>query len=80
MIRALEVIGEAARHIPKSVRARYTEVPWEEIVGMRNIVIHEYFGVDLKVIWKTVRQDLPPLRVALAKILADVEKEKQAEG
>ncbi len=72
VIRALEVIGEAARHIPKSVRTRYTEVPWEEIIGMRNIVIHEYFGIDLEVIWKTLQQDLPPLRAALSKILVDL--------
>lgn len=72
--RALEIIGEAAKSVPKSVRAQYLEIPWEDIVGMRNKVIHGYFGVDLKVIWKTVREDLPPLQAAVARILEDLKK------
>jgi len=74
VIRALEIIGEAAKNIPKLIRGRYTEVPWEDIVGMRSKVIHDYFGVDLKVIWKTLKDDLPPLRVAISKILNDLKK------
>jgi uncharacterized protein with HEPN domain len=69
VIRALEVIGEAARHVPASVRNRHPEVPWKQIVGMRNVVIHGYFGVDLEVLWRTVHDDLPPLRQAIARIL-----------
>lgn len=72
VIRALEIIGEAAKNIPKSICGRYTEIPWEDIVGMRNKVIHNYFGVDLEVIWKTLHEDLPPLQVAVAKILEDL--------
>jgi len=74
VIRALEIIGEAAKNIPKSIRGRYTEIPWEDIVGMRNKVIHDYFGVDLEVIWKTLHEDLPPLQAAVAKILKDLKK------
>ncbi|MBI4493813.1 MAG: DUF86 domain-containing protein [Chloroflexi bacterium] len=69
VVRALEVIGEAARHIPAVVRKRYPEVPWEKIVGMRNILVHGYFGIDLEVIRRTVQEDLPPLRQAIARIL-----------
>lgn len=76
VIRALEIIGEAAKNIPKSIRGRYTEIPWEDIVGMRNKVIHDYFGVDLEVIWKTLYEDLPPLQVGIAKILENVKKEQ----
>ncbi|NVM57716.1 MAG: DUF86 domain-containing protein [Desulfobacterales bacterium] len=72
---ALEIIGEAARHLPKSVQQRYAEVPWQNIVGMRDVLIHGYFGVDCEVIWKTVQEDLPPLRAAVARILADLEVE-----
>ena len=61
VIRNLTVIGEAARHIPKAVADRYSEVPWADIRDMRNIVVHEYFGVDLKVIWKTISEDIPDL-------------------
>jgi len=74
VIRALEIIGEAAKHIPKSIRGRYTEIPWEDIVGMRSKVIHDYFGVDLNVIWKTLHEDLPPLQAAVAKMLKDLKK------
>ncbi len=73
IIRALEVIGEAARHIPPSVRRRYPEIPWKKVVGMRNMVIHGYFGVDVEVIWRTVQEDLPPLRTAIARMVGDLE-------
>lgn len=72
VIRALEVIGEAARHVPGSLRSQYPEVPWEDMTGMRNILIHDYFGVDLKVVWRTVKEDLPPLRAAVARMLDDL--------
>jgi len=67
--RALEIIGEAARQIPLSAQAAYPELPWQEMIGMRNIVIHRYFGVDAEVLWRTVREDLPPLAAAIAAIL-----------
>ena len=60
--RALEIIGEAARRIPPSVQAAHPHLPWQEMIGMRNMVIHEYFGVDTEVLRRTVQEDLPPLR------------------
>ena len=54
--RALEVVGEAARHVPPAVRRRYPDVPWRKIIGIRNIVIHDYPAVDLEVIWLAIRQ------------------------
>ena len=72
VIRALEIIGEAARSIPKLMRERYVEVPWDDIIAIRNKVIHGYFGVDLEVIWKTIDQDLPPLQNKLARIFEDL--------
>ena len=75
VVRALEIIGEAARQVPSAMRARYREIPWEDIIGMRNKLIHDYFGVDLEVVWRTVREDLPPLREAVARMLEDLERE-----
>jgi len=76
MIGALEIIGEAAAQVPAEVRARFSAVPWREMVGMRNVVIHNYFGVDEHVIWRTVQDDLPPLKKAIARILKDLESNR----
>ena len=61
----LAVIGEAAGHIPEDVRDAFPDLPWFEMQGMRNIVVHEYFGVSLPIIWHTVSIDLPKLREQL---------------
>ena len=68
--RALEIIGEAARQVPLAVQAAYPDMPWQEMIGMRNVVIHQYFGVDSEVLWRTVHEDLPPLRSAISSLLA----------
>jgi uncharacterized protein with HEPN domain len=54
------------------IRAQYPEVPWEDMVGMRSKLIHDYFGVDLKVVWRTLKEDITPLRAAVARMLADI--------
>jgi uncharacterized protein with HEPN domain len=69
VIRAFEIIGEAARQIPEDVRKANPEIPWREITGMRNKLTHEYFGVNTKVVWRTVQEDLPVIIPALKKIL-----------
>ncbi|MEM0266426.1 MAG: DUF86 domain-containing protein [Archaeoglobaceae archaeon] len=74
VIRAIEIIGEAVKKVPISVRKHYPEIPWKEMAGMRDKVIHEYFGVDLRIIWKTVKEDIPNLRPLFEKILKDFEK------
>jgi uncharacterized protein with HEPN domain len=68
VIRSLEVMGEAAKKVPEDMRAKYPEVPWKEIAGMRDKLIHEYHGVDLRIIWKTVHEDIPLLLPALEKL------------
>ena len=73
-VRALEVIGEAVKNIPASIRKRYPEIPWRDMAGMRNKLIHEYFGVKLDLVWKTAKQKVPPLKPIFQKILQDLEK------
>lgn len=65
----MAVIGEAAGRVPVEIARRHPEVPWREMGDMRNVVIHEYFGVDLEILWITIQQDLPPLRPLLLEIL-----------
>ena len=72
--RAIEIIGEATKHIPKAVANKYPEIPWKDMAGMRDKVIHEYFGVDLKVVWKTVNEHIPELKPLIQKVLEDLEK------
>ncbi|MGA2680177.1 MAG: DUF86 domain-containing protein [Candidatus Bathyarchaeia archaeon] len=74
VIRALEIIGEATKNVPSSIKAEYSQIPWKKMAGMRDKVIHEYFGVDLKRVWNTVNNDLPALKPQFEKIL---EKNKE---
>ncbi len=71
-IRALEIIGEAVKQIPDDLRQRYPDVPWREIGRMRDKLIHHYFGVNLAVVWKTVQEDIRPLKKTVQQILADL--------
>ena len=70
-LRNIEVIGEAARSIPPEVRSRFPIIPWAEMVAMRNVVAHEYPGIDTLVVWKTICEDLPPLEPLLHRVLSD---------
>lgn len=65
LVRLLEIVGEAATRVPDKVRACYPEVPWPEIVNMRNRLIHGYDAVDLDIVWAVVKDDLPPLIAVL---------------
>ena len=70
----MEIIGEATKHIPASVRQRYPEVPWRAMAGTRDKVIHDYLGVNLQRVYETVKQDVPSLRSAIASILTQLEQ------
>ena len=70
VVRELEIIGEASRHISPAVQAEHPELPLRETRNMRNFLIHEYFGIDSKVVWDTCQFDLPPLKQTVSLILA----------
>ncbi|MDI6734950.1 MAG: DUF86 domain-containing protein [bacterium] len=73
VIRAIEIMGEATKNIPDAVRSNYPEVPWKQITGMRDKLIHGYFGIDMMTLWKAATQDAPKLKALITKIREDVE-------
>ena len=74
VIHYLQVIREASNHLSKSLMDRNTDVPWADIVGLRNILVHQYFGIDLGRVWETVELYLPSLKQRVKEILADFER------
>ena len=61
--RNLEIIGEAARQLPEEFRNAHTQIPWTQIAGLRNRIVHDYFGLDLEIIWEIIQRDLPELEM-----------------
>jgi uncharacterized protein with HEPN domain len=78
VIRRLEIIGEAVKGIPEDIRTRHPAVPWRDIAGARDILIHEYFRVDLEMAWDMVKKDLPPLDVEVRGILQEIHRDGSA--
>lgn len=70
---ALLVIGEAVKSIPDSFRSNYREIPWKEIAGMRDVLIHDYIGIDLDIVWKTCRESVPSLKLKMERILEELD-------
>jgi uncharacterized protein with HEPN domain len=71
IIHYIQVIGEAANHLSIEIRERHNEIPWARIVAMRNVMVHHYFGIDLKEVWNTVCIDLPDLKAKMQELLAE---------
>lgn len=69
IVRNFEIIGEAVKHIPKTLKLKYPAIPWKKMAGMRDRIIHEYFGVDIEILWKTIKEDLPKVKPEIEKIL-----------
>lgn len=71
VVKSLEVIGEAAGKIPHGVREIYSEIPWQDTIAMRNRLTHEYFGIDLDIIWQTIEEDLPLLEKTVKRMIEE---------
>jgi len=74
VLRNLEIIGEASRNIREDVRKKFPNIPWRRMIGLRNIVSHAYFGVDLELIWEIVSKNLPGLEAKIKNMLKDYKK------
>ena len=73
VIRQIEIIGEATKNLPPDFVEKYKAVPWSNIIGMRNKLIHHYFGVDFETVWKAVKKDLPKLKKEIMKIKKELQ-------
>lgn len=69
VLKSIEIIGEAVKQIPDDIRTQYPNIEWQSISGMRNILVHEYWGIDINVVWATVQNGLPPLKAVVLEIL-----------
>ncbi|MEK6583136.1 MAG: DUF86 domain-containing protein [Nitrospirota bacterium] len=72
VVRCVEIVGEAAKNIPDSIREKYKQVPWKYLTGKRDKIAHFYFGIDLKRVWEVATVKLPPLKPNIQQILADI--------
>lgn len=72
IIRQLQVLGEAVKRLSQDLRAAYPEVPWREVAGMRDKLVHDYFGVDLSFVWVTATKDIPALKPKIRRMLAEL--------
>ena len=77
IIRNFEIIGEASKNIPTDIQEKYPEIPWRKMYGLRNLIAHEYFGIDYEMIWEIAKKNQPGNRIDLQKI---IKKEKTQGG
>jgi uncharacterized protein with HEPN domain len=72
-IKQLEIIGEAGNHISEETKSKFSDIEWSQIIGMRNVFVHEYFGVDSNLVWEIIKGDLPDLKTKIITILSSIE-------
>lgn len=74
VVRSIEIIGEATKNIPEPIKTKYPQLPWKQMAGMRDKLIHAYFGVDTETLYKTAKDNIPSLKPAVRKMLKEQEK------
>ena len=72
VVRQIEIIGDAVKNLPEDFRNKHKDVPWKDIAGMRDKLMHHYFGVNLEIVWKTTKEDIPYLKLIISKIRKDL--------
>jgi len=77
VFRRLEIIGEACKHIPEKIKNAHPEIPWHKISGIRNRITHEYFGIDEKIIWDTVKEALPELKKHISRLRQELKSKTE---
>ncbi len=75
-VRRIEIIGEAAKNIPDAFKSQYPDIPWKKMAGMRDVLIHQYFGINMNRVWETATQFTPPLKAQIQKILQNYTSDK----
>ncbi|MCD6228810.1 MAG: DUF86 domain-containing protein [Candidatus Omnitrophica bacterium] len=73
VIRKFEIIGEAAKNLPEEIKQKYPEIPWKSMAGMRDRLIHFYFGVKYELVWETIKREIPKIKPLIEKIIEDLD-------
>ncbi len=72
-IKQMEIIGEVSNHISEEIKSKFTDIEWAQIVGMRNVIVHEYFGVDTNLVWEINKNDIPYLKEKISVVVSSLE-------
>ena len=72
-VKQIEIIGEAANHISEEVKNRFTDIQWRQITGLRHVIVHEYFGVDNRLVWQIIIEDIPVLKSKIKEVLVSID-------
>jgi uncharacterized protein with HEPN domain len=73
VVKSIEILGEAVKKVPSDIRVKYPQIPWKAIAGMRDVLVHEYWGIDMNVVWATVQEGLPALKTVIIEISINYE-------
>jgi uncharacterized protein with HEPN domain len=73
VVKSIEILGEAVKRIPDDIRSQHPQIPWKAVAGMRDMLVHQYWGIDVNVVWATVHEGLPPLKAVIVEITKNLQ-------